>query len=305
MNNNKFKAALESFDDLNYSQLKKVKSKISAIEENKEVSIILDTEISKIFCPHCKTKDIYKWGRQTDLQRYKCKKCNKTFNSLTGTPLAKLKKRQQWLKYSKCLILGRTIRKSATFCNIAKSTSFRWRHRFLKGSNLLLPNSLNGIVEIIDQTQKISFKGSKNIPDNPKIKNKLITLIFLRNRDGKTFNSILNDFNLINLNKKVKPILPKDSLFCSDKKEIYLGFTKAHRYRHGYIDTSKKIFVKKEIIHINNIAKYQNDLNKWMLRFRGVATKYLKNYLSWYRGLESFNMKPSVNEILLRAKFIN
>ena len=51
------------------------------------------------------------------MQRYKCRECKKTFNSLTGTPLANLQKKGHWLDYSYCLTQGYTIRKAAKICS--------------------------------------------------------------------------------------------------------------------------------------------------------------------------------------------
>ena len=67
-------------------------------------------------------------------RRYKCKACNKTFNNLTKTPLARLRHKEVWKKYTQDLINGVTIEKSAKHCKVANSTSFRWRHRMLEAS---------------------------------------------------------------------------------------------------------------------------------------------------------------------------
>jgi hypothetical protein len=39
-----------------------------------------------------------------------------------------------------------------------------------------------------------------------------------------------------------------------------------------------------------------------MDRFNGVATKYLENYLSWYRELDEFKEDLTPLTILIRAK---
>lgn len=41
-------------------------------------------------CPHCAGTHTIKHGRHGDLQRFRCRHCNRTFNTLTGTPLAHL-----------------------------------------------------------------------------------------------------------------------------------------------------------------------------------------------------------------------
>ncbi len=83
-------------------------------------------------CPHCNSEAVFKWGIRNNMQRYKCKKCKKSFNTLTATPLAHLRKKESWLKYAECLREGLSIRKAAAKCGIHKNTSHRWRHRFRK-----------------------------------------------------------------------------------------------------------------------------------------------------------------------------
>lgn len=51
-------------------------------------------------------------------------------------------------------------------------------------------------------------------------------------------------------------------------------------------NASKGIHVKKGVFHIQHVNFYHQRLKKWMERFNGVATKYMDNYLSWFRFLE-------------------
>ena len=68
------------------------------------------------------------------LRRYQCKGCGRTFNALSGTPLSGLHHKERWLSFGASLAKGETVKAS---CDVAVSTAFRWRHRFL----------LKGIVE--------------------------------------------------------------------------------------------------------------------------------------------------------------
>ena len=40
--------------------------------------------------------------------------------------------------------------------------------------------------------------------------------------------------------------------------------------------------------HVQSVNRYDSSLKSWMTRFRGVATKYLANYLGWRRLLDRF-----------------
>lgn len=293
---------VNQISSLNNGEFRLLKENINKIESKKIVAKTLETNIKELCCAHCKSREFNRWGKQNDLQRYKCKKCLKTFNSLSGTPLARLKRKGHWLEYATCLRQGKTIRSSAFICGIAKSTSFRWRHRFLVGTNSIMPNNLFGIIEILDISKKISFKGSRNIPEKLINPRKEIYVLFGRDRSGKTINHVLDEFTNFKVANKISSFINKDSLICTDNKEQYFSFSNSAKLRHGFIDIKNNMSVKKDIIHLKNINRYHENLEKWMSRFYGVATKYLRNYLSWYRGLEEKNMRLKAVEILLRAK---
>ena len=82
-------------------------------------------------CPHCQDLHVVRNGQARGLQRYKCRDCGKTFNALTSTPLARLRHRDRWLGQAQALLEGLSITKAAERLDVARSTAFRWRHRFL------------------------------------------------------------------------------------------------------------------------------------------------------------------------------
>src|SRR3954468_19131219 len=83
-------------------------------------------------CPHCRATGLQRWGRASGLRRYRCGGCGKTFNALTGTSLAQLRKKERWLAYGEALAAGMSLTKAAAHCGVHLTTSFRWRHRFLR-----------------------------------------------------------------------------------------------------------------------------------------------------------------------------
>ena len=83
-------------------------------------------------CPHCASREIVGWGRSDGLLRYRCKSCRRTFNALTKTPMAHLRKKESgWITPS-AMIEGKSLAKTAALCGIHPTTAFRWRHRFLR-----------------------------------------------------------------------------------------------------------------------------------------------------------------------------
>ncbi|MBI9034121.1 MAG: IS1595 family transposase [Bacteroidales bacterium] len=313
MKTSSFKKILKSIDGLNTQQDRILREQLSLKASKKKVSLSLETPYPEIRCPHCRGVDLQRWGKRNDLQRYRCKACNKTFNSLTGTPLAHLRRKGHWLDYAQCLKEGLSIRKAAALCDISNNTSFRWRHRFLQKAKEIKPEHLEGIVEADETYFLKSEKGSRKLKRPARkrggklsksgINKERICVFVSRDRNKNTFDAIFERLTSNNLTAVFHEHLGKDALFCSDSKPVYRKFTRESNIRHGYINLSKGERVKKDIVHIQNANAYHIRLKDWIIyHFRGVATKYMDNYLAWFRELDEFNSLISSQTILLRAK---
>src|SRR5271154_5868785 len=80
-------------------------------------------------CPHCAGREVVGWGRSHGLLRFRCKSCGRTFNALTKTPMAHLRKKEKWLDHARAMIEGKSLAKTAQLCGVHPTTAFRWRHR--------------------------------------------------------------------------------------------------------------------------------------------------------------------------------
>lgn len=304
-----FKKWIKALDDLSTLQSRILQEEIDKRALQKQVSKLLETPYEEVTCPHCTSKYLIRWGKRNDMQRYRCKNCNKTFNSLTGTPLARLRRKGHWMTYANCLKEGLTVRQSASICEVHANTAFRWRHRFLEKAKEIKAESLEGIVEISEVFLPKSEKGNRKSSETIKIKeqkqntSEKICVFVGRDRNKNTIDALFESLNTDNIKKTLERRLGKDVLLCSDNRHFYRKFTKENKIRHGYIHLSKGETIKKDIVHIQNVAKYQNHLKSWILgHFRGVATRYLNNYLGWHRELDEFCNQLPPHTILLRAK---
>lgn len=54
---------------------------------------------------------------------------------------------------------------------------------------------------------------------------------------------------------------------------------------HKRIKTGKH---KEGIYHIQHINSLHSNLKKWMGKFNGVASKYISNYMHWFKWLRIF-----------------
>lgn len=158
MQNEDFQHWLSQAKELTKYQKQKVSDELSA-----EAGHIMTVEqLSKVSqCPHCASSVLSRWGQSNGLSRYRCKSCLKTFNALTGTPLARLRHKGLWLEYADMMLESVSIRKAASRVGIDKNTSFRWRHRFLMCPTIHKPEHLTGIVEADETFFLESHKGER------------------------------------------------------------------------------------------------------------------------------------------------
>ena len=153
-------------------------------------------------CPHCAGREVVGWGRSHGLLRFRCKSCGRTFNALTKTPMAHLRKKEKWLDHARAMIEGKSLAKTAALCGVHPTTAFRWRHRFLRAPASDKPRGLRGIVEADETFILESFKGRRSdLPRrarkrggtarHPGLHQDNIPILVARDRNGATFDAIL------------------------------------------------------------------------------------------------------------------
>lgn len=82
---------------------------------------------------------------------------------------------------------------------------------------------------------------------------------------------------------------------CTDGAAAYRAVAKAADIPHESINLVAGIRAKQ---HVN---AYDARLKQWILRFHGVATKYLPNYLGWRRLLELHQNPLNLQTFLIHA----
>ena len=193
-----------------------------------------------------------------------------------------------------------TVREAAKECDVHRNTSFRWRHRFLMNSQKIKARKLGGIIETGELIFKESFKGKKkNLPHQSKPR-KDIYMIYALDRNNNITDITNKGFSIKILENEFKEKLINDALIYSQKKDVFSNFFKANEIKHiSVIDNTHSLSQIKKLEH------YQEKFIKWINNhFRGVATKYLENYVSWHRGLHEFNSGINALTLLYRAKAV-
>ena len=85
-----FKAWMKSIERMSRNQRDKLRKRLEGKAHADEVIAMIEGgQDDKPACPKCKGTELYRWGKVSGLQRYRCRQCNRTFNALTGTSLAR------------------------------------------------------------------------------------------------------------------------------------------------------------------------------------------------------------------------
>lgn len=264
-------------------------------------------------CGHCDSKAFQSWGNANGLKRFRCadKDCGRTFNALTGTPLAKLRRRDAFLEYARALADGVSLRKAAARCDMHLETSFRWRHRFLAVAKDLKPARVAGIVEADETFIRKSSKGSRQLIRRARKRGQSATkrglstddydpVLIVRDRTGATTDAILPDLTAPTIAKALAPIVAKDALLVSDGRDAYGAFAHTNGIMHMPIIASRGEHVY-EGFHIQNVNAYMSRLKGWMRRFKGVASNYLAIYLGWWRMIDRDGDRLTPRKCLVAA----
>ena len=100
MRNAEFMKLLTVMRELDHHQRKVLSTALNRQSNGLKVIELIESSFdTKSSCPHCTNVELYRYGWVSGLQRYYCKHCHKTFNALTGTPLAHLREKSKWLNY--------------------------------------------------------------------------------------------------------------------------------------------------------------------------------------------------------------
>ncbi len=162
MDQGMFRAWLAEIDGLTAKQRQELEAVLAGRQPRAAVAAAIEERLGEARrCPHCGGASVG-GGRTDGLRRFRCKDCRRSFNALTGTPLARLRKKERWLDFGQSLSEGETVAASAERCGVAVSTAFRWRHRFLRAAKNPT-RLLSGIVEVDETYILSSCKGERRL----------------------------------------------------------------------------------------------------------------------------------------------
>ncbi|MDU4936667.1 MAG: IS1595 family transposase [Peptostreptococcaceae bacterium] len=269
---------------------------------------IKESRFSKGYeCPKCQCKDVNKNGKSNGRQRYICKRCRCTFDEFTLSPFSSTKLGlDKWLKYCELMILGLSIRQCAEEVGVCVKTSFYMRHRILDVINISLKNdTVEGIVEVDEVFIRESYKGNHSksttfeMPRAPRkrgkgkndkkkrgISNDQICIETAIDRKGNILMGAVSN-GRITTNDIVEFFdgkLGKDITFCVDSHKSYIGVKKDLNVELKQVPRGKSML--DSVYHLQHVNSLHSAFKRWLMPFNGVSSKYISNYLAWFKFLQ-------------------
>jgi transposase-like protein len=301
-----FKRLFDGLDSLTPEQMRRVHHVLT--ERLRRVNSVEAVEQAKptSWCLHCGGEDVVRNGSNRGLQRYLCRACKRSFNVATGTPLSRLRNKGLFLQQAECLAKGLTIRQAAEALGVSVSTAFRWRHRFLQEVVAHQPRAVAGLLEADETYLRESRKGSRRLGRparhrgyKPTSRNKgkkmgwssdLVPVLIGRLRGQPHITDrVLTRMDGEQALAALKGVLGKDTLLCTDGSSAFLKIQKELGVPVKSVATRWHGPVLDNVYHVQSVNSYHERLKSWVQRdLRGVATKYLPNYLAWMRVSEWF-----------------
>lgn len=277
--------------------IKHLIEEMNGVESSIEASRESELAKSGISCPSCLGKQIVGYGRYKQVQRYRCKDCLKTFNSLSGSAVHCLHKRDLLKPYLYLMLQGYSLRKITEQIDICLKTAFDWRHKILKGlASNDTGNNFKGVVEADETFFLYSEKGDKKKKSKARkrggksatkgISNDQVAVLTVYERkSGNSINTVVCMGRITKIaieNGMGQWLDKKDSILCTDSHKSFEGFALDNKISHKRIFVRKNEHVVEGIYHIQHVNNIHGNLKRWIAQFNGVSTKYLQNYLNYF-----------------------
>jgi len=250
-------------------------------------------------CAHCGSIHVVKNGHKDGTQRYLCRDCHKTFSITNNTILYHSRKSvETWEKYFECLMNKFSLRKCAKVCNIDLSTAFIWRHKILDVLQKMHDSVIiNGVAEADETYFHVSYKGDfkKSNFKMPRKAHKRGKAVSVRgisqeqvcvpcsvNLDGLSIGKISNlgKPSVMDLEAVFNGRIEKGAIPVTDSLRSYHKIAFENELTHVRIPRGKHT---NGAFNIQTINSYYSELKRMIHgNFKGVATKYLNNYVVYH-----------------------
>jgi transposase-like protein len=290
-----------------------VSQQIAEFALARRTNLTLQTRV----CPHCRTRGAVLHGKDKNgRQRFRCvnPECRRTYNILTGTPMARARKPEKWGTYLSHMTDHQSIRKIVQDgIGVNHVTVWRWRHRFLKAAANDNASILSGVIEADETFFVRSFKGERGWKNrNPPadraarprawgatkrgLSDEQVPVLTALDSGRSIFDAILS--SRADIETALNGRIEAGSILCSDGAAAYEAVAEkaGAEHRRIIVPTITPYSVKIDPVPttpretgrlgLGRVNAHHGRLKVFINgRCRGVATKYLGNYLGWNRAM--------------------
>lgn len=248
------------------------------------------TQTIGLSCPQCSSKKFTKNGTSKEKQRFICKQCKRTFSHTINTPLHRLRKTHLIPQYIEALTGGQSIRQVAKSLNISIQTAFSWRHKLLTSVNTPTRTSSNTVKAIEILNHPYSQKGTRN-RESDKKRDKSTTILISDSNNQISIQKLEHS----NIRKQISNFIQQSNI-----QEIS-PVKRSKLLTYSINKTQAKTALSKHLHELKTKAKHISvEIECWLQRFRGVATKYLSQYWGWIQFLLNNQQLKNIEESLLK-----
>lgn len=243
-------------------------------------------------CSYCDSTHFIRFGKSKGIQRYRCKVCKRTFKDTTSSPMHWLHKKTHVKKYLEALKLGLSVRKAALFAGISKNTSFQWRHKFLSSVSVRTkPAVLNQSVGAMLIRLPFSNKGQNRVV----CKKDLPTCSLLVLGEEGCHLKELGERRLgYQISCELLKLAPAG--YIAPVKDNVLSRMLNKHSENRIISNNE---AREELCE--KVKSFAGMLEDWMSRFRGVASKYLQQYWSWFSFIKLCDDKQDGGDMFFKG----
>jgi len=266
-------------------------------------------------CPRCNCEYVTKAGISDDRQVYKCKKCGYRFRETAKSLVYYSHKYYLLMDYIKCMLEGKSLRACAREVGISLPTSFKWRHKILSAIQGLEGGiNFSGITEADELLMQYSEKGRryKTLEEKEEAMNTVhpkVAVLVMTDREGNLLFKHTGENRVQNsqIKEELKRRVSEKNLICfKPNDEFQQAVSQSPSKKVIVKSPTEKVLIRRKtkglaVYSVNIVEKKITDFLIWMIRFRGVATKYLQNYLMWFVVMNKYlkaNVESDIGRLL-------
>lgn len=262
-------------------------------------------------CPLCGKAGLWRHGKDRGgLARFNCRSCGKTCTALTGTPLARIEKRDLLIPFLEATLERRSLDRTAKDLGVSATTVFSWRHLGLGRLASVPKESVGGVVEA-DVTFFVgSHKGTKaptpGFASRPArhrgsgalsrgLSGEQVPVMTALDREGHIVEGVLQKRSSAEVVALLGPNLVSRSALCSDGFPGYADTATDRHCAHMVFKPKKPTPAakarglsrgRKGALGLGMVNSFHEVMKTGINRiFRGVSTRFLANYAALERAI--------------------